>query len=53
MVIAAKTVEAIENQPTVKARLLNAVKEGTATALEEMIELPNHHPVHSPLSKDT
>ncbi len=45
MMIAAKTVEAIENQPTVKARLLNAVKEGTTTALEEMIEHPAIKPV--------
>ncbi len=45
MMIAAKTIEAIENQPTVKQRLLNAVKEGGTTALEEMIEHPAIKPV--------
>ncbi|MEM8505028.1 MAG: DUF2283 domain-containing protein [Cyanobacteria bacterium P01_D01_bin.1] len=45
MMIAAKTVEAIGNQPTVKQRLLNAVKEGSATALEEMVEHPAIKPV--------
>ena len=45
MQIATKTIEAIENQPTVKKRLLNAVKEGGTTALEEMIEHPAIKPV--------
>ena len=45
MMIATKTIEAIENQPTVKKRLLNAVKEGGTTALEEMIEHPAIKPV--------
>ncbi len=45
MQIATKTIEAIENKPTVKKRLLNAVKEGGTTALEEMIEHPAIKPV--------
>ncbi|MEM6452631.1 MAG: COR domain-containing protein [Cyanobacteria bacterium P01_D01_bin.105] len=43
--ITAKTVEAIEGNPTVKKRLINAVKEGGAAALEEAIEHPAIKPV--------
>ncbi|MFK8184710.1 MAG: COR domain-containing protein [Phormidesmis sp.] len=45
MMIAAKTVEAIEGNPTVKKRLINALKEGSATALEEAIDHPAIKPV--------
>ncbi len=45
MQIATKTIEAIESKPTVKKRLLNAVKEGGTTALEEMVEHPAIKPV--------
>ena len=45
MMIAAKAVEAIENKPTTKDRLLNALKEGGTTATEEAIEHPAIKPV--------
>ena len=43
--ISAKAIEAIENKPTLKARVINALKEGGATALEEAID----HPAVKPL----
>ena len=43
--IGAKTVEAIETNPTLKARVINALKEGGATALEEAIDHPAVKPV--------
>ena len=45
MMIAAKTVEVIESDPTIKQRLLNAVKEGGAAAIESAIEHPAVKPV--------
>ena len=45
MMIAAKTVEAIEGDPTIKQRLINAVKEGGAAAIEETIKHPAIKPV--------
>ncbi|MEM9946636.1 MAG: DUF2283 domain-containing protein [Cyanobacteria bacterium P01_D01_bin.36] len=45
MTIATETVKAIEGNPTVKKRLINALKEGSATALEEAIEHPAIKPV--------
>lgn len=41
----AKTVEAIESNPTLKARVINALKEGGTTALEEAIDHPAVKPV--------
>jgi len=43
--ISAKTVEAIQNNPTLKARVVNALKEGGTTALEEAIDHPAVKPV--------
>ncbi|MGB3613041.1 MAG: COR domain-containing protein, partial [Elainellaceae cyanobacterium] len=43
--IAGKTVEAIQNNPTLKARVVNALKEGGTTALEEAIDHPAVKPV--------
>jgi hypothetical protein len=43
--ISAKAIEAIEKNPTLKARVLNALKEGGATALEEAIDHPAVKPV--------
>ncbi|MEO0410065.1 MAG: hypothetical protein AAF289_22195, partial [Cyanobacteria bacterium P01_A01_bin.135] len=43
--ISAKTVEAIENNPTLKKRVVNALKEGGTTALEEAIDHPAVKPV--------
>ena len=43
--IVAKTIETLENEPTVKKRLLNAVKEGGAAAIEETIKHPAVKPV--------
>ena len=43
--ITAKTIEAVEKNPTVKKRLINAVKEGGAAALESAIEHPAVKPV--------
>ena len=40
MTIATETIKAIEGDPTVKQRLINAVKEGGTTALEEAIDHP-------------
>ena len=45
MMSAAKTVEAIEGDPTIKQRLINAVKEGGAAAIEETIKHPAIKPV--------
>ncbi|MEM9946638.1 MAG: COR domain-containing protein, partial [Cyanobacteria bacterium P01_D01_bin.36] len=45
MTIATETVKAIEGNPTVKKRLINALKEGGTTALEEAIEHPAIKPV--------
>ncbi|MEO1396477.1 MAG: COR domain-containing protein [Cyanobacteria bacterium J06634_5] len=45
MTIATETVKAIEGNPTIKRRLINALKEGSATALEEAIEHPAIKPV--------
>lgn len=38
--ISAKAVEAIENNPTLKARIINALKEGGTAALEAAIDHP-------------
>lgn len=43
--ISAKAIEAIDKNPTLKARVVNALKEGGATALEEAID----HPVVKPV----
>ncbi|WP_416666024.1 DUF4926 domain-containing protein [Egbenema bharatensis] len=43
--ISAKTIEAIENNPTLKARVINALKEGGTTALETAIDHPAIKPV--------
>ncbi|MEO1147735.1 MAG: hypothetical protein AAFY26_19305 [Cyanobacteria bacterium J06638_22] len=43
--ISAKAIEAIEKNPTLKARVLNALKEGGTTALEEAIDHPAVKPV--------
>ena len=43
--IYARTIEAIEGDPTVKQRLINAVKEGGAAAIEAAIEHPAIKPV--------
>jgi hypothetical protein len=43
--IGAKTVEAIERNPTLKARVVNALKEGGTTALEEAIDHPAVKPI--------
>jgi hypothetical protein len=43
--ITAKAVEAIEKQPTLKARVINALKEGSASALEESIDHPAIKPI--------
>ncbi|MEM9090126.1 MAG: COR domain-containing protein, partial [Cyanobacteria bacterium P01_F01_bin.53] len=43
--ITAKTIEAIEGDTTVKKRLINAVKEGGAAAIEVAIEHPATKPV--------
>ncbi|NEQ54708.1 MAG: hypothetical protein F6K11_32035 [Leptolyngbya sp. SIO3F4] len=41
----AKLVESVDNNPTLKARVINALKEGGSTALEEAID----HPVVKPV----
>ena len=41
----AKVVESVDNNPTLKARVINALKEGGSTALEEAID----HPVVKPV----
>ncbi len=43
--ISAKTIEAIEKNPTLKARVINALKEGGTTALETAIDHPAVKPV--------
>lgn len=43
--ISAKTIEAIEKNPTLKARVINALKEGGTTALETAIDHPAIKPV--------
>jgi len=43
--ISAKAVETIANNPTFKARVVNALKEGGTTALEELVQ----HPAVKPL----
>ncbi|MGF1536248.1 MAG: COR domain-containing protein [Elainellaceae cyanobacterium] len=43
--IAGKTVEAIQSNPTLKKRVVNALKEGGTTALEEAIDHPAVKPV--------
>ena len=43
--ISAKTIEAIEKNPTLKARVINALKEGGTTALEVAIDHPAIKPV--------
>ncbi|MEL6555866.1 MAG: hypothetical protein AAFQ63_20770, partial [Cyanobacteria bacterium J06621_11] len=45
MMIAAKTVEAIESDPSIKKRLINAAKEGGLAAIESAIEHPAVKPV--------
>lgn len=40
MTIATETVKAIEGDPTIKKRLINALKEGGTTAIEEAIDHP-------------
>ena len=41
----AKVIESVDNNPTLKARVINALKEGGSTALEEAID----HPVVKPV----
>jgi hypothetical protein len=43
--ISAKAIESIENNPTLKARVINALKEGGTTALESAIDHPAVKPV--------
>ena len=43
--ITAKVVEAIDKNPTLKTRVVNGLKEGGLTALEELVD----HPVIKPL----
>jgi hypothetical protein len=43
--IGAKTIEAIEQNSTLKARIVNALKEGGTTALESAIDHPAVKPV--------
>ncbi len=43
--ISAKAVETIANNPTLKARVVNALKEGGTTAMEELVK----HPAVKPL----
>ncbi|MBW4464491.1 MAG: DUF4926 domain-containing protein [Pegethrix bostrychoides GSE-TBD4-15B] len=43
--ISAKTIEKIESNPTLKARVVNALKEGGAVALESAIDHPAVKPV--------
>lgn len=43
--ITAKAVEAIESKPTLKARLLNAAKEGGIAAIEVAVDHPATKPV--------
>ncbi|NJL39964.1 MAG: hypothetical protein HC840_31880 [Leptolyngbyaceae cyanobacterium RM2_2_4] len=43
--ISAKAIEAIEQNPTLKARVINALKEGGTTALESAIDHPAVKPV--------
>ena len=43
--IGAKVVEAIDQNPTLKARVVNALKEGGTTALESAIDHPAVKPV--------
>ncbi|HEY9629419.1 MAG TPA: leucine-rich repeat domain-containing protein [Coleofasciculaceae cyanobacterium] len=43
--ISAKAIESIEKNPTLKARIINAIKEGSTTALEEAIDHPAVKPV--------
>ncbi len=38
--ISAKMVEALEKDPTLRARVINALKEGGTTALEELVDHP-------------
>ena len=41
----AKLIESVDNNPTLKARVVNALKEGGSTALEEAIDHPIVKPV--------
>ena len=43
--ISAKAIESIEKNPTLKARVVNALKEGGATALEVAVDHPAVKPV--------
>jgi hypothetical protein len=43
--ISAKAIEAIEQNPTLKARVVNALKQGGTTALETAIDHPAVKPV--------
>lgn len=43
--ISAKAIESIEKNPTLKARVVNALKEGGTTALEVAIDHPDVKPV--------
>jgi len=43
--ISAKAIESIEKNPTLKARVVNALKEGGTTALEELVDHPAVKPV--------
>jgi hypothetical protein len=43
--ISAKAIEAIEQNPTLKARVVNALKQGSTTALEELVDHPAVKPV--------
>jgi hypothetical protein len=43
--IGAKAVAAIDKNPTLKARVINALKEGGTTALESAIDHPAVKPV--------
>jgi len=43
--ISAKAIESIEKNPTLKARVVNALKEGGTTALEVAVDRPAVKPV--------
>lgn len=43
--ISAKAIESIEKNPTLKARVVNALKEGGTTALEVAMTIPLSNPL--------
>ena len=43
--ITAKVVDAIDKNPTLKTRIVNGLKEGGLTALEELVDHPAVKPI--------